>query len=134
MKKILLILFALTINVYSQEIKLLDEIVLVESQTLSFDISATDPDNDILSFNSDNLPIDSIFSSNTLTYVQLSDGTIEWYQNFKWITTTDDSGIYDIIFSVSDGDLEDSGIVRIIIIDILEVIPAAPINLSVVSP
>jgi hypothetical protein len=61
-----------------------------EGQLLSFAISATDPDGDVLTYSYDNLPTGASFDLTTRT--------------FSWTPTYDQAGTYpDIKFSVTDG-------------------------------
>ena len=66
-----------------------------EGQLLSFTVSATDPDNDSLTYSSPNLPPGASFDSSTRTF--------SWTPNFT------QAGNYpNITFTVSDGKLNDS--------------------------
>jgi len=69
-----------------------------EGQLLRFTITTTDPDGDILTLTASNLPDDSSFTDNgNATGV------------FTWQTDFSDAGTYsNIVFTVSDGVLEDS--------------------------
>jgi len=61
-----------------------------EGQALSFTISATDSDGDVLSYTTNNLPSGASFNENTKTFV--------------WTPTYNQAGTYsNIIFQVSDG-------------------------------
>ncbi len=60
-----------------------------EQATLSFTISATDPDGDQLTYTAANLPDGASFSSSTRT--------------FTWAPTVDQSGNYTVLFTASDG-------------------------------
>jgi hypothetical protein len=62
---------------------------IAETQTLSFTVSATDPDGDALTFSATNLPEDATFDSKLHT--------------FNWTPGYDASGDYtDIVFTVTD--------------------------------
>lgn len=77
-----------------------------EGATLSFTISATDPDNDTLTYSASNLPKDATFNPSTRT--------------FEWITKVDDVGIYNnVVFRVTDpGGLYDEKSITITVNDI----------------
>jgi hypothetical protein len=71
-----------------------------ENRALSFDINATDEDpGDTLVFSCDNLPSGATLNSAT--------------GEFAWTPSYRESGIYDLSFVVSDGDLQDSEVVRV---------------------
>ena len=63
--------------------------------TLSFNLSATDPENDTLTYSASNLPSGATLSG----------------QTFNWTPTT--AGTYNVTFTVSDGQLSDSETVAI---------------------
>jgi hypothetical protein len=66
-----------------------------EGETLTFAVSATDPDGDDLTYSAANLPSGASFNPTTRT--------------FSWTPTSDQAGAYsDIRFQVSDGSLTDS--------------------------
>ena len=67
-----------------------------ENELVEFRLEATDPDGDALEFNwdMDNLPQEAGFVDN-------GDGT----GDFTWDTDYDDEGVYQPVFTVSDGDL-----------------------------
>ena len=65
-----------------------------EGSELSFTISANDQDSDSLTYSASGLPSGAIFNGNT--------------HEFQWITDYDDSGTYEVTFTVSDGSLSDS--------------------------
>ncbi|MEW6009456.1 MAG: polymorphic toxin-type HINT domain-containing protein [Candidatus Omnitrophota bacterium] len=67
--------------------------------TLNFQISATDPNNDPLTYSASNLPAGATFNLNTRT--------------FSWTTSSSDIGFYDVTFSVSDGQFIDSETIEI---------------------
>ncbi len=58
-------------------------------ETLEFNISATDPENDAITFSAGNLPQGAIFAVNT--------------QLFTWTPEQNQTGTHDVTFSVSDG-------------------------------
>jgi len=65
-----------------------------EGSTLTFTISAVDPDGDTLTYSAKNLPDDAVFDPATHT--------------FSWMPDYDQSGSYpDVRFTVSDGELAD---------------------------
>ncbi|MBI4650916.1 tandem-95 repeat protein, partial [Candidatus Desantisbacteria bacterium] len=74
--------------------------MIKEKQTLEFTVNATDPDNDILKITASGLPDEAIFDTTN---------------TFKWIPEYNQSGIYTIIFNVSDGILNNTEIVNIIV-------------------
>lgn len=65
--------------------------VVNEGQTLSFTVSATDPDGDILSYSISGLPSDAVFNQNT----------------FTWTPSYNQAGSYNVTFTVSDGSASD---------------------------
>jgi len=73
-----------------------------ERQTLSFTISATDPDGDVLNYSVQNRPLGS-------TYVN---------QTFSWTPSYDQSGTYNVTFIVSDSKLTDTETITIIVYDV----------------
>jgi hypothetical protein len=75
-----------------------------EGELLEFTVTATDPDGDVLTFSASNLPYGATFDSET--------------QVFSWIPDWQSSGEHkDIVFSVSDGDIEAEEIITIDVID-----------------
>ena len=63
-------------------------------KTLSFTISASDTDGDILTFSASNMPVGASFNPDT--------------QTFSWTPTSDQAGVYkNVHFEVSDGKLTD---------------------------
>ena len=65
-----------------------------EGQLLTFTITATDPENDPLTYSADNLPVGASFDPEN--------------QTFSWIPGYDQAGTYDSVkFQVSDGSLTD---------------------------
>ncbi len=76
-----------------------------EGQALSFAISATDPDDDTLSYTTNNLPSGASFNKNTKT--------------LAWTPTYNQAGTYsNITFQVSDGKDKDSESIAITVGDI----------------
>ncbi len=67
---------------------------VVKMHTLSFTISATDPDKNPLTYSATGLPSGATFSPSTRT--------------FRWTPTTSQVGTYYVTFKVSDGKLTDS--------------------------
>jgi hypothetical protein len=77
---------------------------VTEEELLTFTVTATDADDDPLTFSADNLPDGASF--NTYTRV------------FSWTPTTDQAGTYpNVIFEVSDGELTDSENITITVLD-----------------
>jgi hypothetical protein len=64
---------------------------------LSFEVTATDEDNDELTYSVEGLPEDATFEG----------------QTFTWMPTTEQAGEYEITFIVSDGEDEDLEIIQI---------------------
>lgn len=75
-----------------------------EGSLLTFTISATDPDDDDLSYSASTLPSGSSFNSST--------------QAFSWTPTYNQADSYQVTFTVSDGDLTDSETITITVNDI----------------
>ena len=71
--------------------------VVNENSLLSFSISATDPDGDVITYSCPNLPAGAAFSIDT----------------FTWTPTSGQAGSYDVTFIASDGQLEDSETITI---------------------
>jgi len=82
----------------------LENKIINENELLEFSISATDPDEDDIIYSAINLPEGASFNSETKT--------------FSWTPTYEQSGSYDVTFTVSDGTLEISEIINIIVNDI----------------
>jgi hypothetical protein len=79
-----------------------------ENELLQFTISATDVDNDSLSFSVQNLPTGASFIDN-------QDNTAI----FSWTPTYTQAGVYsDIQFEVTDGELTDTQTITITVIDV----------------
>jgi PKD repeat protein len=68
-----------------------------ENQTLSFSISATDADNDTISYSAQNLPAGAVFADNT----------------FTWTPTYEQAGTYQVTFIASDSQDTDSETITI---------------------
>ena len=77
---------------------------ILEGATLSFDISATDPDGDSLTYSIGNLPAGAGFN--------VSSGSFSWSPNFE------QSGSYSVTFTVSDGNNSDSETIVVTVTDI----------------
>ena len=73
----------------------------IENKPLSFKVSATDADGDILTYTAENLPQRAEFVNN----------------EFKWTPTLDQAGNYPVTFKVSDSEAEDSETINIVIAD-----------------
>jgi len=84
-----------------------------EGETLSFTISATDPDDDVLVYSAENLPSGATFQD----------------QTFSWTPTHQQVGIYQVTFNVSDGILTDSKTITITVKD--KTPPTPPSGLKV---
>jgi len=79
-----------------------------EGSLLSFIVSASDPDGDVLNYTSSNLPFGAIFNPDTKT--------------FSWTPTYSQSGMYDVTFTVMDiQGASDSETIAITVSDILPV-------------
>jgi hypothetical protein len=73
---------------------------------LSFNVTAMDPDGDSVIFTIDPLPTGASFTEN-------GDGSA----TFDWLPQEDDTGSYNMTFVASDGQLDDSELVTINVID-----------------
>jgi hypothetical protein len=76
---------------------LIPDQVTKETVALSFTVSATDPDGDLLTYAAINLPAGATFANRTLT----------------WTPTLGQAGVYPITVGVTDGELMDSQTVTI---------------------
>jgi hypothetical protein len=85
-----------------------------EGSMLSFAISASDPDNDEISYSASDLPDGAIFNP--------SSGT------FTWTPGYDKAGSYDVTFNATDGELQDSETVKITVNDINQAPILAPVG------
>ena len=70
-----------------------------EGQALNFTVSASDPDNDPLTYTTTAMPSEASFNTTT--------------RQFTWTPSFTQSGTYTLIFKVSDGSLEDSEAITI---------------------
>ena len=78
-----------------------------EGETLTFTISASDPDGDALTYSASNLPQGASFSPATRT--------------FSWTPTNDQAGVYpNVRFQVSDGSLNDSENINITVNNVVQ--------------
>ncbi len=75
---------------------------LNETETLTINLSASDPDGEIPSLSVTDAPTAATFTDN-------GDGT----GLFEWVTTYDDSGTYNVTFKAFDGIVVDSEVVQI---------------------
>ncbi|WP_129582714.1 putative Ig domain-containing protein, partial [Methanolobus psychrotolerans] len=75
-----------------------------EGSILSFIVSASDPDLDQLSYSATGMPAGSSFNANT--------------REFTWAPGYDDSGIFSITLTVSDGSLSDSETISINVVHV----------------
>ncbi len=87
---------------------------VIEDNLLEFDVSATDPDGTIPSLSAQDLPSGASFVDN-------GDGS----GTFSWTPTHTQEGEYDVTFTASDGDLEDTCVVHITVYDAGPVPPVA---------
>ena len=71
------------------------------SELLTFEVSATDPDDDALTYAAAGLPTGATFSG----------------QTFSWTPTLDQAGTHYVTFTVSDKSLTDSRVVTIAVSD-----------------
>jgi parallel beta-helix repeat protein len=95
------------------ELEAIGDKIVDEGQTLTFALSATDADGDVLTFSASNLPDGALFDSANRT--------------FQWTPNLTQSGTYsNVHFEVTDGFLTDTEDVTIMVNDIL-----APIITSV---
>ena len=74
---------------------------VAENDQLLFSIAATDPDGDTLTYAAENLPDGAVFSG----------------QTFTWTPGNDQAGIYQVTFTASDQDVQDSMAVTITVTD-----------------
>jgi len=70
-----------------------------ENQSLTFVISGSDPDNDVLAFSATNLPSGATFDPST--------------RAFNWTPTFDQAGTYFVTFTATDGSLNTSETIKI---------------------
>ena len=75
-----------------------------EGELLAFSVSASDSDGDNLIYSVSDLPIGATFEN----------------QSFSWTPTYEQAGEYDVMFKVSDGDVESSIIVKIVVVNVCE--------------
>jgi hypothetical protein len=75
---------------------------VAEGQPLSFTVSAIDPDGDALTYEASSLPEGATLIDHT----------------FSWTTSLTQAGTYEVMFTVSDGMLEDSQTITISVIDV----------------
>ncbi|MCK4788451.1 MAG: hypothetical protein KAV87_32220, partial [Desulfobacteraceae bacterium] len=73
-----------------------------ENSTLSFSVSATDPDGDTITYSLEPLPTGAVFGS----------------QTFTWTPGYDQAGIYDVNFIARDGQDQDSETITITVINV----------------
>jgi hypothetical protein len=96
-----------TVDVYPNRAPILASIgdkAVGENQTLNFEISATDPDNDTLTYSASNLPQGASFDPAT--------------RIFNWLPLSGQAGTYNnIAFTVSDGIDTDSEAITIVVRD-----------------
>ncbi|RME29191.1 MAG: hypothetical protein D6800_02925, partial [Candidatus Zixiibacteriota bacterium] len=80
--------------------------VVTAQNLLSFTVTATDPDNTVPQLSLANPPAGAVFTDNL-------DGT----GSFSWTPTVSDTGLYNLLFIASDGELADSGTVAVQVLD-----------------
>ncbi len=86
------------------ELTTIGDMTVNEGSEMSFIISGTDPDLDQLSYSADDLPEDATFDAGI--------------REFIWTPGYDDSGTYDITFTVSDGSISDSETISVYVVDV----------------
>lgn len=74
---------------------------LDENHALTFEINASDPDGDTITYSASNLPEGAVFNG----------------QTFSWLPTYEQAGVYEVTFTASDGELSDSQTVKITVND-----------------
>ena len=84
-------------NISSPVLEPITDQIIDPGQVLSFTITATDSDNDVLSYSASNLPEGAVFAN----------------QTFTWTPTNQQAGTYQVIFMVSDGNKITSQMVTI---------------------
>ncbi|MHC4148426.1 MAG: LamG-like jellyroll fold domain-containing protein [Planctomycetota bacterium] len=72
-----------------------------ENSLLSFLISATDPDDDLITYSCPNLPSGAVLTGDT----------------FAWTPTSGQAGVYEVTFVASDGQHQDSQTITISVVD-----------------
>jgi hypothetical protein len=87
-------------------LNLIGEKSINEGELLEFNISATDPDGDPLTYSASSLPEGASFDADTRT--------------FSWTPRYDQAGVYSVHFEVSDGQLIDSEDVTITVVQLYE--------------
>ncbi len=78
-------------------LQIIENQTINEMEMLSFEVSATDADNDNLTYSATNLPVGADFTETV----------------FTWTPTQQQSGTYEVTFTVSDGNHSDSQTVTI---------------------
>jgi PKD repeat protein len=78
---------------------------VLEAATLSFTVSATDADSDTLTYSASGLPTGAGFNPATRV--------------FTWTPTLDQSGIYSVTFTVSDGSASDTETIQITVTNVV---------------
>ncbi|MBM3250043.1 MAG: tandem-95 repeat protein, partial [Candidatus Omnitrophica bacterium] len=86
-------------------------------QQLQFTVSASDPDNDTLTYSATGLPSGASFNAST--------------RGCSWTPASNQAGNHQMTFSVSDGQLTDSETITATVI--LFIVPDAPSNLTAVA-
>lgn len=87
---------------------------VLEDSNISFVVTATDVDNDELTFSATDLPVGATFDAET--------------QNFSWTPTYEQSGSYFVTFQVTDGSLSDEEIVEVTVTNVNRVPLLNPIG------
>ena len=80
------------------------DITIDEGKLLIFAVTATDPDGDILTYSASGIPMNAVFDPANHT--------------FSWTPAYYQAGTYNVTFTVSDGALQDSKSVKIIVTNI----------------
>ena len=86
--------------------------VVNETEIISFIISATDEENDELTYSASNLPTGAEFNISNKT--------------FSWVPAIGTNGTYDVTFNVTDGDLNDSETIIITVNATIVTLPNTP--------
>ena len=92
---------------------------VLEGALLSFVVSATDADGDVLTFNASNLPVGAQFNAAN--------------QIFSWAPGMDQAGIYPVTFAVSDGQESASETISITVVNVNQPPVLQPIGAKTVN-
>jgi hypothetical protein len=95
----------ITIEVKNQngppDLKQIDDKSVSENSLLRFSISATDPDDDLITYSCPNLPSGAVLTGDT----------------FEWTPTSGQTGVYEVTFVASDGPHQDSQTITISVVN-----------------